>query len=239
MNLLLLQDHQFISDDLARANKRQSEHIRCILKLCPGDSIQIGRVNGLIGQGTIKSLGHSVCIENITLDTVPPHPLPVTLILAMPRPQMLKRILQTAAAMGVAKLCFLQTSRVEKSFWQSPSASQEAIEQQLILGLEQGMATQMPSIEKYRRFRPFVEDELDNIAKGSHQYIAHPKASSAPVEHKICDSVTLAVGPEGGFIENELKHFIDSGFIPVHLGARILKVETAVPVLLAKCYETV
>ena len=221
------------------ANRRQSEHIRSVLRLAPGDAIQLGRVNGPLGRGTIASVGDLVHVNNIVLDTPPPHQLPITLIVGMPRPQMLKRILQTVAGMGITKLCFIQTSRVEKSFWQSPAARDDTIEQQLILGLEQAMATQLPAVEKHLRFRPFVEDELDIIARDSLRYIAHPGASTAPRAHLVNQKITLAIGPEGGFIARELAYFAERGFTPLHLGARILKVETAIPVLLAKLYQTV
>lgn len=237
MNLLILEDAQFTSESIARANTRQSVHIQDILKLSPGDRISVGRLNGLVGQGIIKTLGEEVEIDNIVLDKSPPPTLAITVILAMPRPQMLKRILQTLATMGVEKICFIQTSRVEKSFWQSPSATDQAIRDQLILGLEQGVATQLPVIETYKRFRPFMEDELDRITANTKRVIAHPHASAAPTAHDESEALSLAIGPEGGFIQQEVECFIEHGFSSIHLGRRILKVETAVPVLLAKLYS--
>ncbi|MFL0803077.1 MAG: 16S rRNA (uracil(1498)-N(3))-methyltransferase [Agarilytica sp.] len=238
MNLLLLTDEQFTSNTSALANPRQSIHIKQVLKLVPGDQITLGKLGGSIGKGIVKELdGDAITIDDIRLDQSPPPVLPITLILALPRPQMLKRILQTLSTMGVQKTCFIQTSRVEKSFWQSPSAKPDAIKEQLILGLEQGMATQLPEIEMYTRFRPFMEDHLAEITRDTKKIIADPRGIDAPKEHTASTELSLAIGPEGGFIEKEVDKFLGHGFEAVHLGPRILKVETAVPVLLSKLYQ--
>lgn len=237
MNLLLIEDFQFTSESSAIANLRQSEHIQKILKLSVGDKISLGRINGLMGYGVIQCLDTNVVIEDIVLDKTPPPQLNLTVILGMPRPQMLKRILQTLATMGVKKICFIQSSRVEKSFWQSPSATDEAIHNQLILGLEQGVATQLPVVEKHLRFRPFIEDQLKELTQDTKKIIAHPYSSEAPIAHHESAPLSLAIGPEGGFIQKEVEQFEAYGFTSIHLGRRILKVETAVPVLLAKLYS--
>ena len=236
MNILLLEDKQFRNSDSALANPRQAEHIKAILKLEEGSSIQIGQVNGAIGKGIIRYLNDQVFIDEINLDQQAPSPLPLTLVLAMPRPQMLKRIVQTSATMGVKRLYFLQTSRVEKSFWQSPSATDEKIRELLLLGLEQGVATHMPEVRKYQRFRPFMEDELPGLTENSLNLIAHPGATNACKELTSDRDVCLAIGPEGGFLDKEVEKFFDSGFEGIHLGQRILRVETAVTALLAKLF---
>jgi RsmE family RNA methyltransferase len=47
----------------------------------------------------------------------------------------------------------------------------------------------------------------------------------------VSGPVTLAIGPEGGFIDQEIGSLTGAGFRPVHLGSRILRVETAVAAL--------
>ena len=236
MNLLLLESHQ-INNNRAEVSGRRAEHIFKVLKLTSGDRISLGLLNGKMGSGIIESSTKTlVQIRDIQLDQAPPANLPLTLILAMPRPQMLKRILQTVATMGVKKLCLIQTGKVEKGFWQSPSATPEAIREHLILGLEQGMATQLPELSFHQRFRPFAEDELPELVQGTTKIIAHPGSSQACPKATEGEHISLAIGPEGGFTDKEVDYFVNAGFSPVHLGDRILKVETAVPVLLAKLF---
>jgi len=238
MNLILLEAHQCESPDhVISLDLRQSDHLRKVLKVTPGDTLKVGQINGLKGTARVATIAEVVTLDQLTLDQAPPPTLPLTLILALPRPQMIKRILQTVACMGVERLCLIHSSRVEKSFWQSPAATDSAIREQLILGLEQGMATQLPSVGKYQRLRPFVEDSLATLTQGKHGFIAHPG------QHYIgCPSLplsvasVLAIGPEGGFSDKEVDWFSNGGLQPIQIGSRILKVETAVTALLARLY---
>ncbi len=170
-----------------------------------------------------------------SLEQNPPAKLPVTLLLALPRPKMLKRTLQTVASMGVAHLVLLNSYRVEKSFWQTPFLEPEAIREQLILGLEQARDTVLPEVTIEKRFKPFVEDRLPQLAAGSLGLVGHP--GDFPACPRAVDSaVTLAIGPEGGWIPYEVDKLREAGLAPVQLGERILRVETAVPVLLARLF---
>lgn len=237
MNLILLEPDDFINPHLARLSDRRALHIAQILRSQPGDTVKVGLLNGNLGRATIVKLeGNDVHLDVPDLSESPPPTLPLTLILGLPRPRMLQRTLQTIATMGVEKLCLVQTARVEKSFWQTPLLKDTAVREQLLLGLEQGKATQLPAVYCYHRFRPFLEDHLpDLVADTPQRWIAHP--GEYPVAQPATrEPVALAVGPEGGFIENEIAGFVDAGFSPIQLGQRILRVETAVPVLLGKLF---
>lgn len=234
MNLLLLKPDQIL-DDQAIITGRQLEHLINVQRLEIGDSLRLGTVNGLMGQGRIRSLDAEKACVDIHLDTLPPTPLPLTLVLALPRPKMLRRTLQTVAAMGVKTIYLINSSRVEKSFWQTPWLTPEAVEEQLILGLEQARDTLMPAVHLRKLFKPFVEDELTDIIAGSDALVAHPIADrGCPVDCK--NPVTLAIGPEGGFIAYEIDKLKQFGFESVHLGQRILRVENAVPALLSRLF---
>jgi 16S rRNA U1498 N3-methylase RsmE len=104
--------------------------------------------------------------------------LPLTLLLALPRPKMLKRILQTVATMGVERLVLMNSYRVEKSFWDSPFLQPQAIEDELTLGLEQGKDTVLPQVILEKRFKPFVEDRLPALSANSLRLVAHPIAET-------------------------------------------------------------
>jgi len=237
MNLLLLRPEQFQSESRVVLTPLQRAHVTNILKSELGDKLRVGLLNGDMGTAQLTSLDEKATVDILQLSTPPPPPLPLTLILALPRPQMIKRILQTVACMGVEKLCLIQTSKVEKSFWQSPSITDDAIREHLILGLEQGVATQLPLVEKFQRFRPFVEDILPTFPSENHKLIAHPGPYTPCPRLSSSDRAILTIGPEGGFTEKEVTYFIKEGFTPIQIGARILKVETAVTALLAKIYH--
>jgi len=163
----------------------------------------------------------------VTLDRNPPPPLPLTLVLALPRPKVLNRVIASATSLGVKRIFLINAWRVEKSYWKSPRLSGENLLQQRILGLEQARDTILPAIELRRFFRPFVEDELPAIIGDSLALVAHPRAAIECPRDVACE-VTLAIGPEGGFIEEEIASLARIGFTPVSLGPRVLRVETAV-----------
>ena len=147
----------------------------------------------------------------------------------------MKRVLLAASSMGAKRIFLIHTSRVEKSYWNSPALDEERIREQLVLGLEQARDTILPHVMLRPKFKPFVEDELPSLIKGTLPIVAHPDALE-PVPRQVGSAVTLAIGPEGGFIPYEIKMLEAMGFKAVNLGERILRVETAVPVLLSRLF---
>ena len=235
MNMLLLKSN--IIDSSYKVCGRQLRHLLEVHKAQVGDSFKVGHVSGLMGTGTIVKLDSEQAILTLDLNQQPPPPLPLTLLLALPRPKMLRRTLQTISAMGVKKLYLINSSRVEKSFWQSPFLSPDAIEEQLILGLEQARDTLLPEVHLRKLFKPFVEDELPELIKGTTSLVAHPNTEeNCPVN--TSDKITLAIGPEGGFIPYEIDKLTEVGFHAVHLGPRILRVENAVPSVISRLFPS-
>ncbi len=137
--------------------------------------------------------------------------------------------------MGVKRIILLNCFRVEKSFWQSPFLGTDAIQEQLVLGLEQAKDTVLPEVLLRPLFKPFVEDELPGLSKETLALVAHPHAT-LPCPRNVEQPVTLVVGPEGGFIPYEVEKLKGIGFAAVHAGERILSVETAVPALLSRLF---
>jgi RsmE family RNA methyltransferase len=220
MNLLLLQPHDFIAPSRARVRREIA-----------GEEIVVGVVDGRIGIGTVVARDGDAVELEIKLDREPPPPLPLTLILALPRPKVLNRVIASAASMGIKRIYLINSWRVEKSYWKSPKLAH--LDEQSILGLEQSRDTEMPRIETRRLFRPFVEKELASIA--GRKLVAHPDAP-AECPRSLTEPVTLAIGPEGGFIDAEIASLRAAGFEAVSVGPRILRVETAVAAIVGRLF---
>lgn len=235
MNLLLLEEADFISAERVILRDRRLKHMQEVHRSEVGDSLRIGRVGGLLGNARLLRLEPHEAELTVSFDRDPPAKLPLTLVLALPRPKMLRRVFQTVATMGVSKVILVNSYRVEKSFWQTPFLEPAAIREQLILGLEQARDSVLPEIIIEKRFKPFVEDRLPGIVEGTLGLVGHPGDYPA-CPRAVERPVTLAIGPEGGWIPYEVELLRTSGMNPVQLGDRILRVETAVTALLARLF---
>lgn len=232
MNLIIL-DKDDIQDGKAEISGRKLGHILTYIRPAAGDRLRAGILNGLMGEGVVMDISDKRLTLDLTIENPPPAPLPLKLILAMPRPKVLNRVIQHAASMGIKEIYIIKTWRVEKSYWESPVIEEKNLKNQMIKGLEQGKDTIIPTIRIRRRFKPFVEDELPSIIRDTIALVSHPSAEN-PCPHRVDFPVTLAMGPEGGFIPYEVDALQKIGFKAVSLGDRILRVETALPFLIGR-----
>lgn len=235
MNLILLSEDDFIGANCVQLQGRRLKHATEIHRVSVGDQLSVGLLNGLIGKGSVTALTPEAITLEFHLDLKPPEPLPVILILSLPRPKVLKRVIISAASMGVKKIVLINSFRVEKSFWKSPLLSKERIDEFLTLGLEQAKDTIMPEVQLKSLFKPFVEDELPAIITDTLALVAHP-AAVEECPRSLNQRATVAIGPEGGFIPYEIDKLAAVGFRPVSLGQRTLRIETVVPALLSKLF---
>lgn len=237
MNLILLERSDFIDAERVqlRADDARFQHIASILGSQPGDHLRVGELNGLMGEAVITQCDSSLIELHVTLNQTPPVKLPLTIILALPRPKMMRRIFRTIAEMGVRELILLNTYKVEKSYWNSPAIAASAVDNYFREGLQQARDTVMPTLRIARLFKPFVEDELPTLITGTQGLVAHPgDYPQCPIN--LQQPCTLAIGPEGGFTDYEIQKLEAAGLQTVQMGERILRVETAITGLIARLY---
>ncbi|GMG87636.1 16S rRNA (uracil(1498)-N(3))-methyltransferase [Biformimicrobium ophioploci] len=237
MNLLILHPEDFVDDEHAIIRDRRHQHIVSVHRGAAGDTLKAGLLNGNAGTAEILETGADTTRLRVVLTDAPVAALPLRLIMAMPRPKMFRRCLQHITAMGVKDIVLINAVRVEKSFWQTPWLEPDNLREQMLLGLEQAVDTQLPQIRIEKRFKPFVEDDLSEFAAGTRKLVAHP-VTDTPCPVDMAEPATLAVGPEGGFIPYEVEKLQEQGFEVVHLGKRILRVETAIPVLISRLFPS-
>jgi RsmE family RNA methyltransferase len=238
MNLLLFEQNELSGSRLTLPeNDRRARHIGDILGLQPDDTVRVGMVNGKMGSGRILQIGHQGVLMEITLSALPTNDRDMTLILALPRPIMLQRILKQATVMGVRRFHLIRSARVQKSYFQSTAVQEESVRSVLLQGLEQAMDTRLPEVFVHNRFRPFVEDVVPEMEQES-RLLAHPDATlTLPdlyAKGRLDNKFVLAIGPEGGWNDFEVQSFQDQGFTCFSFGSRILHVDTAVLVLLSQ-----
>lgn len=230
MNLLLLEPSELGPGGVARLDGRRARHVREVLRCQPGETVAVGVVGGEVGTAEVLACTEHGLTLRASLAGAPPSPSPVTLLLALPRPKILRKVLQGIGAMGVKRLVLLGSWKVEKAYWGSPLLAPEELREELLLGLEQGRDTILPQVLLRRFFKPFVEDELDAMFGPTRLLLdlaaTEPLAAHAPPRS---GGVTLAIGPEGGWTPYEATELAKRGFAPVSLGPRPLRVDQAVP----------
>ncbi|RLA61513.1 MAG: 16S rRNA (uracil(1498)-N(3))-methyltransferase [Epsilonproteobacteria bacterium] len=231
MNCILLpKNAKSISDE------QQIAHIKEILKSKVGDTLTIAEIAGNIGKATIAKINNNeVLLRDIILDKKPPAKLDLTVILALPRPKVLRRLIMDMTSLGVNKIIIVNSYRSQKSYWQSPLLNR--IDEFVFEGLQQAIDTVPPVIEFKKYFKPFVEDEFPALLLGKEQgnaVIAHPYASLSWKSYLDKETMpkVLCIGAEGGWIDYEVDLLCRHGCKAVSLGQRILRTEAVVNVLL-------
>ena len=235
MNIVLLNANQDCSSDIwSIEDQRQIKHLNQHLQLKAGDTLKVGVRDGQRYLTEVQSItAQQIMLRPIQAENVP-NKVPVHLILALPRPKVLRRIIMDAVTLGVERISLIHSYRVDKSYWQSPFLQQ--LDDYVTLGLEQAGDTIVPEIQLYKRFKPFVEDVLPTlITKQRPAYVAHPYAEQS-MPHAIAHGCNLIVGPEGGFIPYEIELLKKNGCQAMSLGNRILRTETAVSNILGRLF---
>jgi len=242
MNIILV-DKLEIQGGRVLLVDRRAKHLIKVLQVQAGDTVRVGIIDGPKGRGKVAALcakyPFQVELEVQFAEEMAGKP-PVDLLLALPRPIMLKRIFSQAAALGVGTIFITHAQRVEKSFWSATLLNEEEYRPHLLQGLEQAVDTRVPEVSVHERFKSLVEDVLpEKIKEYSHLLIAHP-GSPATLKTLIPERpgrILLAVGPEGGWIDSEINRFVECGFKSFSIGERILKVDTAVVALHGRLSE--
>jgi len=231
MNLLLLEEGE-VSDGKVVLAGRRARHILTVLHKGVGDSIRAGFVN----RGTCMAQILSVEDQSVVVrpGAVIAGPAPrVHLILAVPRPKVVSRVVAAAASFGLRSLTFVNAWRVEKSYFASPRLTPSRLREDAWLGCEQGAQVWLPELRVAKRFVPFVENEVrESYRTDCSKIVLHPTAPSTlsdclPDFSDQNTEVVLAIGPEGGWIESELSTLDGAGFKPAGLATGPLKTEVA------------
>ncbi len=236
MNRILLESNEIV-DGIATFGGARAKHVRTVLHGEVGQILKTGEIDGPIGTSTIVRLSEETVSVAVRHDraSLPPW---VDLILAPPRPRVMKRLLPQLATLGVGRIFLVGAKKVEKDFWGATLLKEENFRPLLIDGLMQGGTSILPTLETRRNFRRFLNDELDAIFPTRRRIVAHPYADAqaadasreAPAEGRLL----LAIGPEGGWTDEEVALLEDKGFARYSLGRRILRTDTATIALLAR-----
>jgi 16S rRNA (uracil1498-N3)-methyltransferase len=217
--------------EVVRLNARASHHVLHVLGKGVGDTVVVGLLHGPVAPVTIRAIEDGLVAVDRPRGPTPPV-TPVELILALPRPKVMKRLWAPIASLGVERITVIGGDKVEASYFTSHAIEPDEVRMRLIEGLEQVRDTRLPEV--------FVEPSFDRFARAflptwptSVRLFADPAGERRVTDLvRPGDTVSLAVGPEGGWTDRERETFLAHGFTLVSLGPRTLRTDTAVIALL-------
>lgn len=240
MNLIILENTDHVAGTTYSIAGPRLRHIRNVLKAKHGDTIEAGLLNGPTATAKIIELTKTSATLDCTFAEPVPEQIPaIDLICALPRPQTLKKVLQTAATMGVENIYLTNANRVEQCYFSASAMQPQNIKTQLLAGLSQGKRTNLPKVQIHPRFRCFFEETLPRIESGqgsSLKLTADVDAADClkPQTVKTASRIIIAIGPEGGWVDFELEIMDRTGFKRFKLSNSTLRVENAVVAAIAQ-----
>jgi RsmE family RNA methyltransferase len=242
VNLILLEPNELnVSGEVSLTGPR-AVHLRQVLKVASGQVVRVGLVDGPRGTGTVSAIDSGTVTLQCGFEPEVPKPPAVDLLLALPRPKVMRRLWAQLAALGVGRIILTNAERVERHYFDTHVLAPAGYRLLLIEGLQQARDTRLPIVSIHRRFRVLVEDELDPLAGTSLRVVADPAATTpvgAALRASDAGRVLLAVGPEGGWNAFERRLLEAHGFSAASMGCRTLRSDTACIALLALVHHAI
>jgi len=252
MNLLLLDPGEIDAMGLARLGGGRARHLRQVLKVEPGQDLRLGVVDGAAGTGRVLSTEEEHVVLRCSLEArTVPRPR-VDVLLALPRPKVMRRLWAQLAALGAGQIILTNAERVERNYFDTHVLDPDCYRPLLIEGMQQARDTRVPLVSIHRRLKVLLEDDLDGLFGGGLRLLAHPSGENAPAPaerrgfgatlsaiaaDQAGERALLAIGPEGGWTPFERQLFAAHRFHPIDMGRRTLRSDTACVALLALLHD--
>jgi len=240
VNLMIVEPHELDADSRATVSGVRARHLHTVLRATPGQQVRIGVLDGPVGSGVITAIAPDTATLACTFEPHVPDVPAVDVLLALPRPKVLRRLWAQLAALGVGRIMLTNAARVERNYFDTHVLEATTSRPLLIEGLQQARDTRLPVVSVHRSFRIFVEDDLAALSDASTRLVADPisrDSMRARLTPPPPGRVLLAVGPEGGWNQFERDLLAAHGFVDVTLGARTLRSDTAIVALLALVHD--
>ncbi|MDE3066538.1 MAG: 16S rRNA (uracil(1498)-N(3))-methyltransferase [Verrucomicrobiota bacterium] len=214
---------------------REAHHARRVLRLKCGDPAVVLDGAGMEWVCQVEDAARNALTLRVMKRRSIPAPLcAITLLQALPKRKVFETIIQKAAEMGARRIVPILSGRVvvrldgkdlehKRCQW-----SQVAIE-----AIKQCGAAWLPEVEAPATLQQFVarNEKFDLALVGSLQSDRrHPRDCFQEFERthgRLPRSVAIWIGPEGDFAPGEMAVIQQSGALPISLGGRVLRVETA------------
>jgi 16S rRNA (uracil1498-N3)-methyltransferase len=219
-------DTELRSGDIVELPRETAQHVAKVLRARAGDQIVLFNGDGREYAGAIDSIRGSRVTAAVSegADMDRESPLGVTLVQCIPRGDRMDFIVQKATELGVRCLIPVLSQRsVVRLDAEQAEAKATHWRAVAVNACEQCGRTRLPEIHTPA---PLV-NYLGSSAAAPCRLVLDPGIEPSDMPTRIEGSAEIAIGPEGGFADEELEAFRLAGFVGVRLGPRILRTETA------------
>lgn len=210
-----------------------AHHAAKVLRLRVGDGLILFDGRGGEYSASLESIDKKRVVVSVHShqDTERESPLAVTLVQAVSSRDRMDVTLQKAVELGVARIVPVMSQRSVVRLSGERADQRVQHWQQVVIGAcEQCGRNRVPPVEALIPLISFLQRPAPDVGR----WMLSPQAEQAlRALEKPQGAVELLVGPEGGLTDDEERTAVDAGFMPVRLGPRILRTETAAPALLA------
>lgn len=185
-----------------------------------GEAVRVCDGRGAVAEGRIEFVGKSAVVRLGAIEHVPP---PVALVLAVGAGdrERFGWLVEKAAELGVTEIIPLETERARHVSTRLRIGHVEGLARRAREALKQCDGAWAPVIRAPMSFETFLAGD-----QPGQRWVAD-RAGVWPREVAADAAVTVAVGSEGGFVEDEREGLVAAGYRPVRLGAGVLRFETA------------
>lgn len=221
-----------INEDIITIRGNDVSHIKNVLRLAPGEEIVV--CDGLATDYTavIEAMGNSAVTARIKTARRNTNESPVSVYLfqGLPKSDKMDLIIQKCTELGISKIFPVITNRTIIKI-NNRSDEFKKLERWNRISLEaskQSCRGLVPSVEEVLSFENAIEKAaaISDLA-----ILAYENEEKAKLKEILQNShariISIFVGPEGGFEKDEVNAAIKRGILPVKLGPRILRTETA------------
>ncbi len=240
MNLILFEPSEVSDDGRVEPSGARAKHLLNVLKVTPGHQVRVGIIDGPMGVGTVIETRQDAVTLGCAFEASVPERPRVDLLLAVPRPKVLRRLWAQLSALGVGQVILTNAEKVERDYFDSHVMHEEGYRPLLLEGLQQARDTRVPLVSIHKRFTVLIEDDLDRLFPASRRVVAHPgsgRSFQSALSPPGNERVLVAIGPEGGWNDFELAMLERHGFMQAGLGARTLTTTTACIAVLSLVHE--
>ena len=114
MNLILLDSDDFAGSEVVTLTDARATHLLEVIKVTAGQTVRVGRLDGPFGRGIVQSARDGQVTMRCEFEADAPCRPNVDVLLALPRPKVMRRLWAQLAAIGVGQIILTNAGRVER-----------------------------------------------------------------------------------------------------------------------------